>query len=119
MAEKDPRVDEYIAAAAPFAQPILKHLRQLVHAGCPDVEETIKWGFPHFEYEGNLGGMAAFKGHCTFGFWKGELIFGPEKSEEGNGMGQFGRLTQLSDVPDDAVFLGYVRQAVELNEEGV
>lgn len=119
MPKEDPRVDAYITAAAPFAQPILRHLRKVVHEGCPDVEETIKWGLPHFEYEGNIGGMAAFKEHCTFGFWKGDLLFGPEKAEESGAMGQFGRITQLSDLPNDATFLGYVRKAVELNEEGV
>ena len=41
MAKKDRRIDAYIASAAPFAQKILKHLRKLVHAGCPEVEETI------------------------------------------------------------------------------
>ena len=76
MAKKDSRVDACIAKSAPFAQPILKHIRKLVHAGCPEVEETIKWQFPSFMYKGMLCGMAAFKNHCTFGFWKHELIFG-------------------------------------------
>ncbi len=75
MPKKDPRLDAYIAQSAPFAQPILKQLRKVVHAGCPDVEETLKWSMPHFDYKGMLCGMAAFKEHCSFGFWKAALIF--------------------------------------------
>ena len=52
MAGKDPRFDAYIKRAAPFARPILKHLRKVVHAGRPDVDETIKWNSPFFEHKG-------------------------------------------------------------------
>ena len=122
MAKKDPRVDACIAKSAAFAQPILKHIRKLVHFGCPEVEETIKWQFPSFMYKGMLCGMAAFKNHCTFGFWKHELIFGKEKlaaNGEERGMGQFGRITSLSDLPKDVVLLGYIKEAVRLNDEGI
>jgi uncharacterized protein YdeI (YjbR/CyaY-like superfamily) len=122
MAKKDPRVDACIANAANFAKPILRHIRKLVHTACPEVEETIKWQFPTFMYKGMLCGMAAFKNHCTFGFWKHELLFGRDgsakRADEG-GMGQFGRLTQLSDLPKDAVLLRYIKEAMRLNEEGV
>ncbi len=119
MAKKNPLVDAYIRETAPFARPILKHLRKVVHAGCPQVEETIKWGFPHFDYKGNLAGMAAFKSHCSFGFWKGSLIFHPQMAERDDGMGHFGRISQLSDLPDEKTLLGYVRKAAELNDAGV
>ena len=69
MPKKDPRVDAYIAKSADFAKPILKQLRAMVHAACPQVTEDIKWGVPHFMYHGMLCGMAAFKQHCAFGFW--------------------------------------------------
>lgn len=65
---RDPRVDAYIAKAQPFAQPILTHLRELVHRHAPGSQETLKWGVPHFVLGGqNLAGMAAFKDHATFG----------------------------------------------------
>jgi len=115
MAMKDPRVDSYIAKSAGFAKPILKHLRRLVHEGCPDVVETIKWGMPAFEYKGILGGMAAFKAHCAFGLWKASLL--GAKNEDA--MGQFGRITAVSDLPKDSVLVGYVREAARLNAEGV
>src|SRR3989454_8109535 len=116
MAGKDRRVDAYIKRAAPFARPILKHLRKVVHAGCPDVDETIKWNSPFFEHKGIICFMAAFKEHCVFGFWKGALIFG-EKHK--GAMGHFGRITSISDLPNEKELIRYVRKAAELNEAGV
>ncbi len=119
MASKDPRIDAYIAAAAPFARPILQHLRKVVHAGCPDVQETLKWSMPHFDYKGMMCGMGAFKAHCVFGFWKASLIFAgdPQKREEA--MGQFGCIKSIADLPPEKVLLGYVKKAVALNEAGI
>ncbi|HZP67659.1 MAG TPA: YdeI/OmpD-associated family protein [Rudaea sp.] len=118
MGNKDPRVDAYIANSADFAKPILEHLRTIVHRACPDVEETIKWRFPTFMYRGMLCGMAAFKQHCTFGFWKQGLVVG-EKAATGDAMGQFGQLRSVADLPSASVLAGYVRKAMKLNEEGV
>ncbi len=106
MASKDPRIDLYIAKAAPFAQPILQHLRDIVHAGCPQVDETLKWSMPHFDYKGVLCGMAAFTQHCTFGFWKAALIFGDDKPGNRDAMGHFGRITSLADLPPDSLLIG-------------
>lgn len=119
MAKKDPRIDAYIAKSANFAKPILKHLRKVVHAGCTDVEETIKWSMPHFDYKGMMCAMAAFKEHCSFGFWKGKLILGVKQNENGEGMGHFGRITSLADLPSEKVLIGYVRKAAALNDAGV
>lgn len=117
MGKKDPRVEVYIAKSAEFARPILKHLRRLVHQACPNVEETLKWNMPHFVYKGLLCGMAAFKHHATFGFWKHELVV--RGSGEKRAMGQFGRLTSLRDLAPDATLLKYIAKAVALNEAGV
>ncbi|MBA2241478.1 MAG: YdeI/OmpD-associated family protein [Chthoniobacterales bacterium] len=119
MASKDPRIDLYIAKAAPFAQPILQHLRDIVHAGCPQVDETLKWSMPHFDHKGVLCGMAAFTRHCTFGFWKAAPIVGDDKPGNSDAMGHFGRITSLADLPPDSLLIGYVRKAVELNDAGV
>jgi len=120
MSSKDPRIDAYIAESADFARPILTHLRQLVHAACPEVEETVKWSFPHFDYKGMLCSMAAFKQHCSFGFWKGELILNQSPGgARDEGMGHFGRITAISDLPADKILKGYIRKAVQLNETGV
>jgi hypothetical protein len=113
----DPRIDAYIAAAPEFAQPILAHLRNVVHAACPQVQETMKWSRPHFEYNGLLCGMSAFKAHCGFGFWKGALMF-PGTSEREAAAGHFGRLTAVKDLPSKKVLLAYVKQAMQLNDEG-
>ena len=118
MGRKDRRIDAYIARTAPFARPILTHLRGVVHAGCPGVEETIKWRAPHFMYEGMLCSMAAFKAHCAFGFWKGALMEGmPGLGREA--AGQFGRITSVKDLPPRKQLIALVRQAAALNEGGV
>jgi hypothetical protein len=119
MSRKDPRIDAYIAQAAEFARPILTHLRKLVHQACPEVEETLKWSFPHFDHKGMMCSMAAFKGHCAFGFWKANLIFEVDKEKREAAMGHFGRITALSDLPTDKVLLDYLEKAVELNDAGV
>jgi hypothetical protein len=118
MAVRDPRIDAYIGRAAPFAQPVLRHVRKLIHQGCPEVEETMKWSMPHFDYHGIMLGMAAFKEHCSIGFWKGELIMGKRAGSDG-GMGHFGRVASLKDLPSDRQFIEYVRRAAELNRQGV
>jgi uncharacterized protein YdeI (YjbR/CyaY-like superfamily) len=115
---RDPRVDAYIEASADFAKPILRHLRELVHAADPQIEETMKWSFPHFVHDGIVCSMASFKAHCAFGFWKQDLIVGGD-SRPDEAMGQFGRITALDDLPADVVIRAYVEKAVELNRSGV
>lgn len=118
MPTKDPRVDAYIAKAQPFAQSILRHVRGVIHEACPDVTETIKWGMPFFDYRGPLAGMAAFKAHATFGFWKGELVTGPTgRSKEA--MWGFGKLTSVKDLPSKRALIGFVKKAMKLAEAGV
>jgi uncharacterized protein YdeI (YjbR/CyaY-like superfamily) len=115
MPKKDLRVDRYIRQAQPFARPILRHLRRLVHRACPDVEETIKWNSPFFERNGIICFMASFKEHAVFGFWNSKEIFG---SKSKGAMGHFGRLTSIKDLPPARKLAGYVRKAAELNQRG-
>ncbi len=121
MGQPDPRVDAYIGKSAPFAQPILRHLREVVQATCPEAVETLKWGMPSFLYGGKiLCSMAAFKQHASFSFWQGERVVGAgagAKADEG--MGQFGRVTGLADLPGKRVLAGYIKQAMKLIDEGV
>jgi uncharacterized protein YdeI (YjbR/CyaY-like superfamily) len=117
MGTHDPRIDAYIENAADFARPILAHLRALVHEACPEAEETIKWRMPTFMYAGRiLCAIAAFKQHCTLNFWKGESIFDDRESSPA-AMGQFGRITKMTDLPAEKTLLGYVRKAMTLNED--
>jgi uncharacterized protein YdeI (YjbR/CyaY-like superfamily) len=118
MGTKDARVDAYIEQAQPFAKPILRHLRKVVHTGCPDVVETMKWSFPHFDYKGIFCAMASFKAHCTFGFWKASLLEGLGGVDK-DAMGQFGRITSLDDLPPEKKLLALIRQAAKLNDQGI
>lgn len=119
MATKDPRVDAYIEKSADFAKPILERLRKIVHAGCPGVEETIRWQHPNFDYRGVMCGMAAFKEHCAFGFWKEALIFDRDKAAEKTAMGSFGCIRSLADLPSEKTLIQYVKKAAALNEAGI
>jgi uncharacterized protein YdeI (YjbR/CyaY-like superfamily) len=114
----DPRIDAYIDGVEPFARPILRHLRSVIHAACPDVVETIKWSRPHFLYHGKqIGGMSGFKAHASFGFWQGELVTGG-RPEAMSAMGQFGRLESVDDLPDDAVLTALIHKAMALIDSG-
>jgi uncharacterized protein YdeI (YjbR/CyaY-like superfamily) len=119
MQSNDPRIDAYIEKSADFAQPILRYIREVVHSACPATEETLKWGFPHFQYKGMLCSMAAFKQHVAFGFWNGKLIIDDAGRDLDDAMGQFGRITKLADLPSKKVLSGYVKKAMALNDAGV
>jgi len=120
MEQYDSRVDAYIGKAAPFAQPILKHLRELVHSVSPLLTETIKWGFPFFDYNGSVCQMASFKEHIGFGFWKEKQLNDPGKliQQEDGSAGSFGKITSLSDLPSDEILVDFIKQAMQLNEAG-
>lgn len=117
------KIDAYLAKSAPFAQPVLQHIRELVHRACPHAEEAIKWGFPHFMTHGeNLCNMAAFKQHCSFGFWKAAIMEDPQgllTVMEKAGMGHLGKIASLQDLPPDKTLLSYLREADRLNREGI
>lgn len=116
--ERDARVDAYIEKSSPFAIPILKKLREMVHAYCPDVVETMKWQFPNFMYKGKiLCSMASFKNHCSFGFWLASLMEKREFNREG--MGHMGKIYQLEDLPDEKVFQEIIREAMGLIDAGM
>lgn len=115
----DPRVDDYIERSTEFAKPILALVRKLAHTACPDLVETMRWSFPHFDHKGTLCSMASFKQHCAFGFWKQSLMEKNAFPAEKTAMGSFGRITSLDDLPDDDIILALMRQAVELNEKGI
>jgi uncharacterized protein YdeI (YjbR/CyaY-like superfamily) len=122
MGTRDPRIDAYIAKQKDFARPILTHIREVVHAACPEVEETLKWSSPHFMYRDSMMcGMAGFKEHAIFGFWKGKLIEGvsPNRNNGGEAMGNFGKLTSVKDLPSRTVMTKLIKQAMKLNDEGI
>ena len=111
----DPRVDAYIAAAQPFARPILEHVRERVHAVVPEVVETLKWSAPSFTFGGKiLLMMAAFKAHAALNFWRGQELRG--EAAAADAMGQFGKLKSVGDLPPDKELDGLIRKAAELTK---
>ncbi len=117
MKDDTAKVDAYIAKAAPFARPILERLRELVHAACPDIEERIKWGVPSFEKNGMVCGMAAFKAHATFGFWRGKELDDPHGILRAKQKSSFmaERLVDAADIPPAKILIEYIRRAIALN----
>jgi uncharacterized protein YdeI (YjbR/CyaY-like superfamily) len=104
--DKDSRVDDYIATAPAFAQPILVHLRQLFHESVPGLSETLKWSRPFFTLDGKiLGGMSAFKAHAAL------MLHGEGRVEDG--MGSFGKIGSLADLPADAALIPRIRAAAD------
>ncbi|CAN5427180.1 hypothetical protein BH23BAC1_BH23BAC1_35580 [soil metagenome] len=121
MKARNEQVDGYINRSADFAKPILNHIRELIHSAWPKVTETIKWGFPHFEYKGLMCSMASFKNHCAFTFTKAILMTDPNQLFSNIGktaMGHFGQIKSLKDLPPDDILKNYIREAAKLNEEG-
>jgi uncharacterized protein YdeI (YjbR/CyaY-like superfamily) len=120
MEQYDHRIDEYIGKKAAFAQPILKHLRALMHSVSPQITETIKWGHPFFEYKGVLANMGGFKEHCVFGFWNSSALHDPNSilkhADEKEAAGNLGRITKLSDLPADDILKDFIHQAIKLKD---
>ena len=123
MARKEKVIDVYIAKSADFAKPILIHIRELVHKACPEVEEKMKWSFPHFDYRNEMMcSMAGFKQHCAFGFWKASLMKDPvlvENARSESAMGHLGRITSVKDLPSDKKILSWIKEAMKLNDQGI
>ena len=123
MPTMDPRVDAYIEKSAAFAKPILEKMRKLIFQAAPDATETIKWSFPNYEVHGSMFcSMAAFKEHCSFGFWKASLLKDPEgilALAERNSMGHLDKLTTVKDLPADKILVAYLKEAALLNKNKV
>jgi uncharacterized protein YdeI (YjbR/CyaY-like superfamily) len=120
MPTYDPRFDEYIENAQPFARPILKRLRKVVHAAVPEVQENWKWSNPAFDYKGIFCSMAAFKEHCIFGFWKHQLLIDRGVIEPDDTiLGHRGRITSVDDLPPDKELTRILKAAAELNDKGI
>ena len=114
MPQTDPRIDAIIAKAQPFARPVLEHVRALVHKAVPEAEETLKWSMPHFTVKGKiLAGMASFKAHAAF------FVHGAGRMGEAEGMGSFGKLTGVADLPPDAELIALLQKARDAIVAGV
>lgn len=114
-------VDAYIEEAAPFAKPILKKLRELIHKADPDIVESMKWSCPHFELQGIVASLAAFKEHVRFGYWRGVQVTGETDVMERMGQTEMAaaKLRDVKALPADDLILKWTRKAIELNRSGV
>jgi len=123
MSKFNPQFDEYIEKTADFAKPIMEYLRQIIHETCPEVEEIIKWGIPHFDYKGDMMCiLAGYKNHCSFSLYKAELMSDTkiiESVKAGQKMGYMDKLKSLSDLPAKETLVAYIKEAMVLNENGV
>src|SRR5262245_56589332 len=122
MKHASPEFDAHISDAPAYAKPILTKLRALFNKACPDIEEVMKWSFPHFEYRGIVGSMAAFKNYIRWGFWKAKLMNDPHglfKPTDDDTTLCAPKAATPSDLPSDKIVLEYIREAVALNEKGV
>ena len=109
---RDPRIHSYIERAQPFARPILKKVRERVHAVVPDIEEAMKWSHPTYCKSGKIVlGTAVFKEHASVHFWRGQELGFETKA---GAMGQLGKLTSADDLPPNLDEL--IVKAVELSK---
>jgi uncharacterized protein YdeI (YjbR/CyaY-like superfamily) len=121
MPAQIPEVDLYITKSAEFAQSVLSYLRDVVHEGAPGVVEEVKWSRPFFVYKGViLGNMSAFKAHCSFGLWGKEIgaALRADGMVQNNGMGTFGKITVVKDLPPRKMLVGYIRVAAKAIDDG-
>lgn len=123
MAKKEKGIDTYIEKSADFAKPILMHIRELVLTACPEAEEKLKWGMPHFDYKGKMMcHMAAFKQHAVMGFWNAEMMKDPvlmENAKSETAMGHLGRISSLKDLPSDKKIIAWIKEAMHLTDYGI
>lgn len=110
--------DAYTEKAADYAVPILVKIRKVMHKACPDVQETMKWGAPHFEHQGILAGVAVLKKQVRFVFWKGKQLSDPKGLLEviGNTDMAAMRIEKLSELPSERVLMQYIKEALRLNK---
>jgi len=117
MPKKNPAVDAYINKSKPFAKPILKHLRKIIHKACPKVTEDIKWGAPFYLYQDRiLCATMAFKAHCAIVFWKSALIRKEMGQKAVGDLKSLRRISLLEELPSERELLAYIKLAMHFNE---
>ncbi len=119
MGKTDPRVTAYINKQQPFAKPILKYLREVVHEAVPECEETLKWSAPAYMHHGIVCITAGFKKHIAVVLWKGPLILDTKGKRADEAWGDYGRVTSIDDLPARSTLIKYLRKAAKLNEDDV
>ena len=116
------KINLYIAERPEWQRKVLVRLRQLIHSASDEVEENWRWNAPHFDHDGIMLGMVAFKHHVAVWFHKGALVQGPKglfgEKEKGSDKGMLGYKLSESDQIDEKAFLDLVKQAIKVNQSG-
>ena len=113
------RIDEAIANAEPFAQPILKLLRKTILQSDKRLQEDWKWG-PNFNLDGNICGIWGHKKHINFIFWKGagmkdkNKLFTDADSPKALRTIKYTHVDQVN----PKIVTSYVKEAIELSQSG-
>ena len=109
-------IEKYIHQSPEFAKPVFQLLVKWIIETCPNSNEAIKWGFPHFMYHGKiLCSFAAFSKHCainipTAKFMEDQTL--QHTAESKIAMGHFGKITSVKDLPTKKKFIGYLKAAM-------
>jgi len=115
MSQYNPKITEIIENAPEFERPVLKHLREIIHKACPEIEERISWSRPHYYYKGK--GMLvtdALKERVTFGTWfELDVRNAPNLSKEAkDAIEPLGFLKSMDDLPSDKILIEIIHQAM-------
>jgi uncharacterized protein YdeI (YjbR/CyaY-like superfamily) len=103
--------------AQPFAKPILKRLRTIIHKACPQVTEDIKWGKPFYLYQDRvLCATMGFKKHCALVFWKSALIKKKNGKKAIEDLKLLRRISLLEELPSERDLVAYFQLAMHFNE---
>ena len=115
-------INTYIAEQDEWKRRILVRIRQLIHQTDPGITEAWRWDKPHFDHEGIMVGMCAFKEFVSVWFHKGALIKDPGKLFEALGKGEEKGLRAYkiheNEAIDEPSFIELVKQAIALNLKG-
>lgn len=111
-------IDRRIAELGDWRGAMLGHLRQLIHAADPDVEETWKWrGVPVWEHDGILCTGETYKQVVKLTFARGAALDDPKGLFNASLEGNVRRAIDIreGETIDEAAFKALVHAAIAAN----
>ena len=118
--EDKKKVDAYIKKHDQWSKQLSAARKIMNSAG---LTETIKWGTPHYTFEGQIiVGLAGFKNHCAFWFNQGVFLKDKAKvlinAQEGTTRGLRQWRMEEGDKLDIKLLKAYVLEAIEVQKAG-